>query len=243
MRMKAFGVTDAGRRPGQNEDTFCVDPDLGLLAVADGIGGRAGGEVASRLAMQAFRGQLMMDASRQAGHSELDLLSKASEAANSLILERVAEEPELQGMGTTFTACWVRGQSAHFVHVGDSRGYLLRHGRLAQLTEDHTVGNLRRRKGNTSTASPSHDGGSKLLAALGTSRWVSADFFTEQLQAGDLLLLCTDGLSVDLGTQELHSLVQRPLPLEERCASLVNLAREQGGTDDITVVLASFQNS
>jgi protein phosphatase len=237
MLMTACGITDTGLQRSHNEDAFCVDHEIGLLAVADGLGGRAGGEVASQLVIQELREHLEMGKSQSSCDCGIEVLAKASEVANSAILEMVARKPELRGMGTTLTACLITGKSCHFVHIGDSRGYLLRGGMMIQLTEDHTVRSLR----GLDRIACEHDGSDKLLVALGTSKWVSADLFTEELEAGDLLLLCTDGLSTELGTEELAAIVQRPLSLEDRCAALVNLARERGGSDNITVVLAEIQ--
>jgi protein phosphatase len=245
-----------------------VDPDLGLLAVADGLGGHAAGEVASRLAISVLAEYLRDHRQPTGEQSMLDLLAGAVQAGNAAIQSKIAEEPQCQGMGTTLTACLVRDGAAYFAHIGDSRAYLLRDGQITQLSEDHTLANLRRlrRGSNEVEADPSPEG-KTLLSALGTSPWVGADLFTQELQAGDLLLLCTDGLTAGVTEDELAALGPFRLSFAERCERLLTLANkrrketwseqrlkrgcerllalanERGGADNITVVLALIQGS
>ncbi len=241
MGLVACGATNIGRRRAMNEDAFCVEPGLGLLAVADGLGGHAAGEVASRLAISAFKGHLEAHLNRDGGMNVNDLMAEAVEAGNAAILERIAASPQCRGMGTTLTACLVRRGVAYIAHIGDSRVYLLREGRIAQLTEDHTAATLRRRQGRCEDLAEGPVGRKKLLSALGVSPWAGSDLLTQDLRGSDILLLCTDGLTGELSENELAATCRLPLPLPERVARFLSLANERGGADNITVVLATLQ--
>jgi len=241
--MAAFGMTDAGRQRSSNEDAFCVEPSLGLLAVADGLGGRAAGETASKLAIFTLTNYLRSHLEPAAQGSFLDLLAKAVQASNAAIQEVGAKEPQCQGMATTLTACLVADGMAYFAHIGDSRAYLLRHGHIARLTEDHTVATLRRLGGRNHVEIIDPAKGNRLLSALGVLPWVGVDLFAQKLRAGDLLLLCTDGLTGGVTEEELAALGQLKLSLAARCARLLALANERGGADNVTVVLAALHAS
>lgn len=236
--MLACGATDVGQQRPVNEDTFCVEPELGLLAVADGLGGHAAGEIASHLAIATLTGYLQEHLQSTAGGTTLDLLAAAVQAGHSTIRTQALATPQYQGMGTTLTACLVKDGMAAFAHVGDSRAYRLRHGRLTLLTQDHTVAGLRRLHGRGAGGGLGSAADKRLLAALGTSPWIGMDLFTQELQTGDLLLLCTDGLTAAATDAELMAVEQMQLPLAERCAWLLALANARGGADNITVVLA-----
>ena len=241
--MTAFGMTDAGRQRSSNEDAYCVEPFLGLLAVADGLGGRAAGETASKLAIFVLTNYLRNHSESAAPGSSLDLLARAVQASNAALQEKGAREPKCQGMATTLTACLVADTTAYFVHIGDSRAYLLRHGRITRLTEDHTVGTLRRFQGRNHVEVIDPANGKRLLSALGVLPWAGVDLFAQKLQAGDLLVLCTDGLTAEVTEEELGALGRLRLPLRDRCARLLALANERGGKDNVTVVLAALRSS
>ncbi len=240
MSLAAFGATDIGRRRHLNEDAYCVETDLGLLAVADGLGGHPAGEVASNLAISLLKHHLQARLSHDDHANALDLLAEAVEAGNAAIRERMAVNPQCRGMATTLTACLVKGGCAHFTHVGDSRAYLLREGRIAQLTEDHTAEVLRRSRGQFNGSCKGLAGGKRLLSALGTSHRVGVDTFTIDLKRGDILLLCTDGLTDELDNCELAAACLLPLPLSERIARLLTMANNRNGADNVTIVMAEF---
>ncbi len=231
MFIQAAGATRVGRVRHINQDAFCSEPELGLLAVADGVGGRPAGDVASRLAIAT-----LLDYVRQGQRTpEPELLADAVEAANVAIRRVAAQAPDCQSMATTLTACLIRDRQAHFAHIGDSRAYLLRHGDCQRLTEDHTMAGLRRKPGVS--APPASRA---LLAALGLNSWVGADIFSHALCAGDVLLLCTDGVTRAISQEELAGVGGSASPLAERCQILLNLADERGGEDNATVILATF---
>lgn len=243
MRMTAFGMTDPGRQRSSNEDAYCVEPSLGLLAVADGLGGRAAGETASQLAILVLTNYLRGHFESAAQGSLLDLLDRAVQASNAALQEKGAREPRCQGMATTLTACLVADTMVYFAHIGDSRAYLLRHGHITRMTEDHTVASLRRLQGHRHVQVISPADRNRLLSALGLLPWVGVDLFARRLRAGDLLLLCTDGLTAGVTEEELAALGQLKLPLPDRCARLLALANERGGKDNVTVVLAALRSS
>ncbi len=239
MPLVACAVSRAGPGRSASEDAFCVELDLGLLAVADGITGRASGGIASQLAVSALATHLRARPLPAEGGSALDALSEAVQAVNAAIQARSSAEPRCAGMGTTLTACLVRGGAGYFAHIGDSRAYLLRDGQLSRLTEDHTVAGLRAARGLASReAAGTMD--RQLLAALGLAPWAGADLSRRDLCPGDLLLLCTDGLTAGVSAGELAALEHWAGTLAERAARLVALAVERGVTDDVTVVLGKI---
>jgi serine/threonine protein phosphatase PrpC len=240
MRITAFGASDIGRQRAANEDAYCVEADIGLLAVADGVGGRSGGAVASHLAIQSLRDNVTNSLLLGLSSLPLDLLSEAMETANAAIHRRSRSHPEYLGMSTTLTACLFQDDIAYFAHVGDSRAYLLRQGRLAQLTEDHTLDNLRRLRGHKVREPHNSERGNQLLSALGISSWVAADLFNQAVLPGDLILLCSDGLVAEVNDDEICETLQFDLPVHARISRFLTMANERGGRDNITLVVATF---
>lgn len=237
--MNAFAASDTGRQRPANEDSYCVEADIGLLAVADGVGGRSAGSIASSLAIQVLKEKMTERLLHASHRSPLDLLSEAMETANSAILKQASGEPEYQGMSTTLTACMFRDETAYFAHVGDCRAYLLREGRLVQLTEDHTLDNLRRQlRGREVGETPKTRQSSQLLSALGISTFVASDLFARQVLPGDLIALCTDGLVAHINDNEICRVLGLDLPISDRVSKLLAIANERGGRDNITLVVA-----
>lgn len=225
------GSTDAGRKRRRNEDSFVHDPPL--FAVADGMGGAQAGEVASRLAAAAFREFHDAD--------ELDPEQRVAaiiQEANRRIYERAKSDAQASGMGTTITAALVTEDGVAVGHVGDSRGYRLRDGQLEQLTEDHSlVADLVRSGRLTPDEADSHPQRSVITRALGTDARVDVDTFTADVQAGDVFLLCSDGLTTMIGDEEITETVARASSLEQATKALVRAANKAGGEDNVTVVL------
>jgi PPM family protein phosphatase len=225
------GSTDAGRKRRRNEDAFVRDPPL--FAVADGMGGAQAGEVASRLAAAAFREFHEAD--------ELDpeeRLVAIIQEANRRIFERARSDAEASGMGTTITAALVSGSGVAVGHVGDSRAYRLREGRLEQLTEDHSlVADLVRSGRLTPEEADTHPQRSVITRALGTDREVDVDTFTVEAAPGDVFLLCSDGLTTMVDDEEVSQTVASADTLDQAAKGLVKAANRAGGEDNITVVL------
>jgi serine/threonine protein phosphatase PrpC len=225
------GTTDAGRKRRRNEDSFVREPPL--FAVADGMGGAQAGEVASRLAAAAFREFHEAD--------ELDPEERVAtiiQEANRRIYERARSDAQASGMGTTITAALVSGDSVAIGHVGDSRAYRLRGGRLEQLTEDHSlVADLVRSGRLTPEEADTHPQRSVITRALGTDLEVDVDTFTVEARAGDLFLLCSDGLTTMVDDEEIAQMVANADSLEHATKALVKAANRAGGEDNVTVVL------
>jgi protein phosphatase len=225
------GFTDPGRKRRRNEDSFVIDPPL--FAVADGMGGAQAGEVASRLAAAAFREFHDVD--------DLDpeeRLAAIIQEANRRIYERAAGDAQVSGMGTTITAALVGGDALVIGHVGDSRAYRLRSGRFEQLTDDHSlVADLVRSGRLTPEEADAHPQRSVITRALGTDREVDVDTFVVPVEAGDLFLLCSDGLTTMIEDDEIRDVLSATRDLEQAGKGLVKAANKAGGEDNITVVL------
>jgi PPM family protein phosphatase len=216
-------ATDPGRRRRRNEDSFVREPPL--FAVADGMGGAQAGEVASRLAAGAVK------------ESGADLENLIQEA-NRRVHQRSLEDPNASGMGTTLTVAAVEDAVVRIGHVGDSRAYLVRDGQLEQLTEDHSlVAELMRSGKLSAEEAESHPQRSVITRALGTDPDVDVDTFAVEPRAGDLFLLCSDGLTTMVDDRTILSVVEeRRADLDKLVKSLVKAANKGGGEDNITVV-------
>jgi PPM family protein phosphatase len=217
------GDSDPGRRRRRNEDSFVTQPPL--FAVADGVGGAQAGEIASRLAAGAVK----------ESHADLENLIQE---ANRRVHQRSLEDPNASGMGTTLTVAAVEDEVVRIGHVGDSRAYLVRDGQLEQLTEDHSlVGELMRSGKLSAEEAESHPQRSVITRALGTDPDVDFDTFAVEPRAGDLFLLCSDGLTTMVDDQTILSLVEeRRADLDKLVKSLIKAANKGGGEDNITVV-------
>jgi serine/threonine protein phosphatase PrpC len=228
------GTTDAGRKRRRNEDAFVLDPPL--FAVADGMGGAQAGEVASRLAAAAFREFHEAD--------ELEPEERVGaiiQEANRRIYERARSDAQASGMGTTITAALLRDANVALGHVGDSRAYRLREGRLEQLTEDHSlVADLVRTGRITPEEADTHPQRSVITRALGTDPEVDVDTFTVPAEPGDVFLLCSDGLTTMVEEDEIVEIITRSPDLAQATKALVKAANRAGGEDNITVVLFSL---
>lgn len=226
---RTFGLSDPGRRRRRNEDAYVVSPPL--FAVADGMGGAQAGELASRIAVEA-----MGEEARTSGEERVTTLIRE---ANRRIFARSSEDAAASGMGTTITAALVGEDGVVTIgHVGDSRAYLLREGRLEQLTEDHSlVAELVRTGKLSAEEAERHPQRSVITRALGTDPEVDVDMFTVDAQAGDLFLLCSDGLTTMVDDEEILRTVEGSRgDLEHAAQVLVRKANRGGGEDNITVV-------
>lgn len=218
--------TDVGRLRQSNEDALLLaDP---VFAVADGMGGARAGEVASAMAVATLYGFA----------GGVDDLVAALEDVNNRIHTAAQADASLAGMGTTTTTALVTRDELVIAHVGDSRAYLLRDGRLRQVTDDHSlVAELIRRGALTPAEAERHPQRSVITRALGAEPGVEVDVVRLAPQAGDVLLLCSDGLTGMVGDGEIGRIVGGPGPLPERARKLVQAANGAGGEDNVTVVL------
>ncbi|GFN24012.1 MAG: Stp1/IreP family PP2C-type Ser/Thr phosphatase [Thermoanaerobacteraceae bacterium] len=235
--MRAEVLTHPGLMRSDNEDAYLVDLGLGLLAVADGMGGHQAGEVASALALRAL-GEKIKEHYR--GDPLVHLVS-AVRFANRVVYSSALSRREYRGMGTTLTVAWVIDDKVLLAHVGDSRAYLFRDGQLQVLTHDHSyVGELVRSGGLTQEEARLHPHRNILTRALGTEDEVEVDGKVVSLMEGDLLLLCTDGLPEVVRDEEIAFTVGQGGTLREILENLLALALNRGGPDNITVVLAAY---
>jgi PPM family protein phosphatase len=229
---RAAGLTDRGRRRRQNEDAFVCDPPL--FAIADGMGGAQAGELASRIAAAVIE-------QGAATARDEDGVVAAVRAANALIFERALNDPGAAGMGTTATVALVdeRDETLTIAHVGDSRAYRYRNGALEQLTTDHSlVAELVRSGRLTEAEAAVHPHRSVITRALGTDAEVDVDTLTVPLAAGDLVLLCSDGLSAMVRDEEIVAvLVSSAGDPHHAAEALVRAANAAGGDDNVTVVV------
>ena len=236
MRLSSFAVTDVGRTRAGNEDSYFCGRTV--FAVADGLGGHQGGEVASAAAVEPLAA---LDGREFAGAGEAaEALAAAIREGNAAILERAAGDPGLWGMGTTVTAAALAGERhLQLAHVGDSRAYLLRDGSLEQLTTDHTVvGELVRRGRLTPEQAAIHPERSILTRAVGLDPRVPVDTPDPvELRDGDQVLLCSDGLTEAVDDDRIAELLSAGADGEAACRSLIDAANAAGGPDNITVVL------
>jgi protein phosphatase len=240
-RLKVAGVSDLGCLRETNEDRFAFveGAETGLLIVADGMGGAAAGEVASRIAVETVEERFLDGADSRPD----TLMREAFEEANRRISTQAADDPEKDGMGTTCSAALVNGHGVWLTHVGDSRVYLVAGQEINQLTRDH---NLAMELERLSAGSSVHSIKPRniLTRCLGVEEPVDIDADVEPvaLHEGDTLVLCTDGLSGQVGPDEIRDLASDRSP-ENAAKALVELARERGGPDNITVVVARVERA
>ncbi|MGE5281577.1 MAG: Stp1/IreP family PP2C-type Ser/Thr phosphatase [Chloroflexota bacterium] len=229
--------TDTGRQRSANEDSFFVRAPI--FVVADGMGGAQAGEVASKAAADAFDVDLGQAPPEQ-------LLRETIEAANRRIHELARADPSRAGMGTTLTAAIVNAEREEVAigHVGDSRAYRLRDGRLEQLTRDHSLVEEMRRKGQlTDAQAEDHPQRSIITRALGPEPEVEPDVHTVAAAPGDVFLLCSDGLNTMLGEDQIRKLVAGASSMEAAARALVDEANRAGGRDNITVLAFRLEDA
>jgi protein phosphatase len=229
--VESTALTDTGRKRRHNEDSHVYDPPL--FVVADGMGGAQAGEVASGLVVAAFRDY------RAADHlSGAERLAAVIREANRRIYERATKDTEASGMGTTVTAALVDDDRIALAHVGDSRAYLIREGKLEQLTQDHSlVADLVRSGRLTPEEAEVHPQRSVITRALGTDADVDVDTTTFEARPGDVFLLCSDGLSSMVADDLILRLASESARLDEAARALIQAANRNGGDDNITAVL------
>lgn len=239
--MRAIGKTDVGKLRTNNEDTFFVSQDpVGslpdLFIVADGMGGHKAGEVASQSALTFF---LEYVGANPCPDGELlDYLTEAAAYANANVYARSLTDSAYSGMGTTFSACVVSGGKAYIVHIGDSRIYKCGGGSFTQLTNDHTyVGEMMRAGQFSKEEAARHPNKNALTRALGVEKNVLADGRIDRLEAGDRLLMCSDGLSNMVPEEEITEIMISETDIAAKVDSLIERAKAHGGADNITAII------
>jgi serine/threonine protein phosphatase PrpC len=245
MKITAFGLSDVGRRRESNEDDFLLEPGRGVYAVADGMGGHAAGEIASRLAIETLQEVLHRDDTAREPMSVEDAaewLRGAVVEANRRICDSIRNHEDRRGMGTTVVALVHSGVDAVVGHVGDSRLYLLRGGELIRMTSDHSWVNEQVKLGlMNDDAAQRHPMRNIVTRALGSRPDVLVDLTSMQVEPGDVYLLCSDGLNTMLSDDQISAILSRhQTSPEAACRALVEEANRHGGEDNVTVVVARF---
>lgn len=235
----AGGATDTGRVRPNNEDALLSDPAHGLFLVADGMGGHAAGEVASRLAVEACARGVRR---KGTGAAPVEALREGFRAAREALAECCANDPRTRGMGTTLTVLLLRPDGEYGIgHIGDSRAYLLRDGRLEQLTRDHTWVQEQVEKGSLSArAARTHPYAHIITRALGVDSADEPELSGGRTAPGDLFLLVTDGVTGKLEDGQIARMLA-PGPLDAAAAALVEEANRRGGEDNATVALVGVR--
>lgn len=226
-------ASDVGRVRENNEDALIEAPGIGLLGVCDGLGGHAAGEVASALASATI-----VELLKGTSASPREALLEGITTANEKILQEQVADPKLRGMGTTLSAVWIVPRDSEEIwiaHIGDSRVYLLRDGKLKQVTEDHSpVFRLHKQGFLTKDQILEHPQKNLLDRSLGIMTSTDPDVFQLDLQAGDIVLVCTDGLTDTMRDREIEEILTST-PVEELGQRLVASANAKGGYDNITL--------
>jgi len=241
--LTAAGKTDRGLVRSKNEDHIYSDAGLGLLVVADGMGGHRSGETASRLAVEVvrdfFRKDQQVTGPRDPSYYETtNRLSAAILLANRTVYEAAQSLPGLSGMGTTIAAAVLRGNQVSFAHIGDSRIYLVRSGSIMQLTDDHSLVQEQVRHDRITPEEAALSAMKNILTrAVGIDSEVIADLGELTVLTGDILLLCSDGLHNMVSDEEMLEIISRAGNVHAASEFLVDTANDNGGLDNISAIV------
>jgi PPM family protein phosphatase len=248
MEVKAYGLTHVGRQRQHNEDSFLVADEAKLFLVADGMGGHAAGEIASRIAVDSISEFIVHtkedDGTWPHAYDEhytrtTNRLMAALRMANTRVLEAMRKDARLRGMGTTVVACMADEGKMSVAHVGDSRVYMIRKGKISRITSDHSWVFEQVQAGMlTEAEAEKHPLRNVITRALGGALSVNPDASEIDSKPGDVYLLCSDGLTGMVPEEEILKLVTANADdLEKACRELVDMANEHGGIDNVTVIL------
>ena len=236
--IKSFSVTDIGRKRKLNQDfVYSSDEAVGNLKnvyiVADGMGGHQAGDYASKCTVET----MVREIKGCFEQSPIRILSRAIRIANDQVRRKAREDESLYGMGTTVVAATVLGKYLQVANVGDSRLYIINE-EVRQITRDHSlVEEMVRMGGLDSEAARNHPDKNIMTRAIGARDTIEIDFFHEELKSGDLILMCSDGLTNMLEDEEIGRILKTPGTIEERAERLIDAANQNGGRDNIAVIL------
>lgn len=237
IRLVSYGSTSIGRTRSKNEDAFLRDDHLRLYAVADGVGGQPAGEIASAVVVRGLA-EFFKSHKPHAGEDHLRTMRQALDIACHAVLERSHADMTCRGMATTLTACWIVGRKAVFAHVGDSQGFHLRGSRIRQVTEDHTVaGELRGRGVGGHHPAMRTVFAHMLTQSVGPELPADPQVCEVAIKRGDILMLCSDGVTRQTMLNELSSIMRQNESAERAVEELIRLADERGGLDNATAVV------
>ena len=239
--IKAYAKSDKGNVRETNEEYFYISNSLDqiqLFLLADGMGGYNGGEIASQLAIQTAKNYIENNFKEieKDRDSIIQLLGSSMEYANMVVYEKAKENPELQGMGTTLEICLIYNNKAYIGHVGDSRIYRVRKQFIRKLTQDHSYVQKLVKEGTiTKEQAEHHPQKNMLMKALGCNAFVEPDVMVKGFLKDDILIMCSDGLSNMVDQQTIYEMASKNI--EQATKDLVQLAKDRGGYDNITVVI------
>ena len=238
--LKTFSVTDIGKRRKLNQDyVFASEKPLGnlpnIFIVADGMGGHNAGDYASKYAVETIKKEIEDSFEK----NPVKILGKAIESPNSHIRKKAMEEERLRGMGTTVVvATCLKDKYLEVANVGDSRLYVANDREIRQITRDHSlVEEMVRRGGIDRESARSHPDKNIITRAVGAEDTIMADFFDVELKPGDIVLMCSDGLTNMLEDEEIHMILSSQNSVEEKAEELVKAANDNGGRDNIAAIL------
>lgn len=238
FKIACHGKSDVGLKRTNNEDSFAVEQNLGVAVLADGMGGAAAGELASRFFTRAAL-EVFSSADSNDDSNNPDPIERTFTLANRKILDHVKENPEHRGMGCTAELLAFKGPRYCLGHVGDSRTYLFRSGQLTQLTRDHSfVQDLLDKGVINSEEARVHRFRHVILRAVGTSESLSVDIMRGEVASGDLFLQCSDGLTDMVEDDLIVQILATGDPLGVKAEKLISAANAAGGYDNVTVVLS-----
>ena len=252
MKLLSFGGTHKGLKREHNEDAFCIASDIHLYMVADGIGGHAAGEIASKSAVeliQDFVKRWTIEAEtwpfgmKEGVTPAENIIANAIRLANREIYNLARRNIDYHGMGTTIAALFIKENSAAVAHIGDSRVYRIRNDNIRQLTADHTwVNEQVKKRAISKSDARNHRWGNVITRAMGNKLDVEVDVQRQALEVGDVFLLCSDGLSGMVDENRMFEIIsENKTNFEKASKLLISEANENGGTDNITVVLVEVE--
>ena len=243
LGFRCAGVSDIGCVRSRNEDAFLADEERGLFMVADGVGGIAGGDVASAMVVQALS-LIITKGLRSCGRADKAIRKLLSDSVLELsrqIFELGRDSAEYRNLGATALVALVRGRRVHLASMGDSRAYLVREGEMSQLTHDHSLVGLLLERGEISAQEAAdHPARGKLTRFVGMEAEVDPDVQTLQIRPGDRLLLCTDGLWGMVPDAQLKAILTEGNNPDITCRSLLVAGKQAGGQDNLTVVVCDL---
>ncbi len=240
-------ISDIGLRRENNQDYMFVSTDLDfpIFVVADGMGGHNAGDIASSMAVKGIVEFLSENRERLKKNEIKTCIEEAISHVNDIIFIKSLESSDLNGMGTTITMAYIDNKKVYIGHVGDSRAYLIRENKIIQITEDHSLVNELIKNGSISSSEAiNHPQRNIITRAVGTSYKIKSDFYTIKVKAKDIIILCSDGLTNMVGEDIILNVVERydKMDMENICNILVKLAKENGGSDNITVIGINMDN-
>lgn len=253
MKAQGFGLTDVGMVREHNEDSFLVDNEASLYIACDGVGGRNAGEVASQMGVDIIRDHFTKNFGKDSGfigtvdnslNQATNRLGSAVRLANQVVHESAKSKPNLQGMGSTVVAAYFDGATLSLAHAGDSRAYLIRNGEISHLTDDHSLVNDQLKAGLiTEEQARLSDIKNIITRALGPEPEVNVELAEHELESGDTVLLCSDGLSNMVPDEMLLSTLVEADRMDRACVQLIQIAKDNGGDDNITAVIIHAEKS